>query len=183
MNYIREKAVRDYESIIIDEAQDLSPVALNLLILLVQSRSGLFLTADTSQSLYEKGFCWQYLAEKINFDYVTKILSNSYRSTQYLKKACNIILTQSQQKDEFIDRDSLLQTPCNIIGEKPKLVLTDKIEVITEEISNFFARSSKKYNIPIYEGAILSNDYQDNFQSFVIRALQKKRNVNRVDEL
>lgn len=174
LNYIREIGIKDYDSIIIDEAQDLSPVALNLLILLVKSQSGLFLTADTSQSLYEKGSCWQYLSGKIDFSYITKTLSNSYRSTQSLKKACNIIISQSQQKDGFIDRDSLLQTPCNIRGEKPKLILTDKIEVITQEISKFFQQSAQKYNIPIYEGAILSNDYQDNFQSFIIRALQEK---------
>ena len=54
---------KPYNAVIIDEAQDLSPTALRLLVQLVEP-SGLFLTADTSQSLYEKVFCWNFVQKR-----------------------------------------------------------------------------------------------------------------------
>ena len=50
----------DYDAVVIDEAQDLSPTALRLLVKLGDP-SKLFVTADTSQSLYERSFAWNFI--------------------------------------------------------------------------------------------------------------------------
>ena len=47
--------------LLIDEAQDLSPVTLRMLAGMVKSPGGLYITADTNQTLYESSFSWDAL--------------------------------------------------------------------------------------------------------------------------
>ncbi len=47
-----------YDFVLIDEAQDLTPVSLSLLVEICKSKEGIFLAADAGQSIYSRGFSW-----------------------------------------------------------------------------------------------------------------------------
>lgn len=56
-----------YDAIIIDEAQDLEPSALRLLVQLCKSSHRLFLTADANQAIYGSGFSWADVHADLRF--------------------------------------------------------------------------------------------------------------------
>lgn len=57
----RLSATLDY--LIVDEAQDLSPMTLRMLARMVKTPGGLYITADANQTLYESSFSWDALRE------------------------------------------------------------------------------------------------------------------------
>jgi len=123
LKIVEGKNEKVYDAVIIDEAQDLSPVALTLLALIVKSPEGLYLTADTSQSIYQRGFSWNYILPIIakSGNPIDKLLSKSYRSTESISRACiQIIKNQADADSKTLTFDM-----SSIRGEKPKIILND----------------------------------------------------------
>lgn len=56
---------RRWDYVVVDEAQDLTPAALALAVELARDPSGLFLTADANQSLYNRGFRWSHVHDRL----------------------------------------------------------------------------------------------------------------------
>lgn len=83
---------RRWEYVIVDEAQDLTPTALALAVELARDPSGLFLTADANQSLYNRGFRWSQVHEQLQVVGRTRILRRNYRSTRDIAEAAAEIL-------------------------------------------------------------------------------------------
>jgi superfamily I DNA/RNA helicase len=83
---------RRWEYVIVDEAQDLTPLALALCVELCQDPQGLFLTADANQSLYNRGFRWQSVHEQLRVTGRSRILRRNYRSTRQIACAAAEIL-------------------------------------------------------------------------------------------
>lgn len=140
-----------YEAIVIDEAQDLSPVALRCILALVPSLKALYLTADASQSLYQRGFSWKKIRADLNVAGRTLILKQNYRNTAQIIAACTAIFSGT----EAGDADCLQQTPSAYEGEIPTLILTDNLKQETQQIRAFFIESAKRYRLPIHGGAVL----------------------------
>ena len=139
---------KPYDAVIIDEAQDLSPVALKFLTKLVSSWKGIYLAADTQQSLYQRSFGWQHIQASIGFCGETHVLRRSFRNTAQIGKACSEILSSTE-----IDNFSALE------GEKPTIILTDDLLEQTQLIKQFFERAAQKFRLPLYSsGVILSPD-------------------------
>ena len=146
----RRKALKavikeDYDAVVIDEAQDLSPTALRLLVKLGDP-SKLFVTADTSQSLYERSFAWNFIHSQINGNFTERTLRKSFRNTEEIGKACTDILTARESGNS--DFSSLL-------GNKPKIILTDDLLERSKTVIDFFKAAAKKWKLPISAGAIL----------------------------
>lgn len=139
---------KPYDAIIIDEAQDLSPTALRFLVQLVEP-SGLFLTADTSQSLYEKVFCWNFVQREIGCRYTTRTLEKSFRNTREIGKACPKILTKLSDRKNIVTKFSAES------GRKPKIILTDDLIEQLQSIIEFFRDAAQRWKLPISAGAIL----------------------------
>lgn len=139
---------KPYNAIIIDEAQDLSPTALRLLVQLVEP-SGLFLTADTSQSLYEKVFCWNFVQKEIGCKSTARTLTKSFRNTREIGKACPKILTKLSDKKNIATDFSSLS------GRRPKIILTDDLIKQSSSIIEFFKDAAQRWKLPISAGAIL----------------------------
>ena len=139
---------KPYDAIIIDEAQDLSPTALRFLVQLVEP-SGLFLTADTSQSLYEKVFCWNFVQRGIGCNYTTRTLTESFRNTREIGKACPKILTNPS------DRRNIVTNFSSESGRKPKIILTDDLIKRSQSIIEFFKDAAQRWKLPISAGVIL----------------------------
>jgi len=135
----------DYDAVVIDEAQDLSPTALRLLVKL-GNPSKLFLTADTSQSLYERSFAWDFIHGQIKGKFTERTLRKSFRNTQEIGKACLDILTA---------RESGNSSFSSLLGNKPKIILTDDLLERSKTVIDFFKAAAKKWKLPISAGAIL----------------------------
>ncbi|GMU52617.1 MAG: hypothetical protein AMXMBFR33_17630 [Candidatus Xenobia bacterium] len=108
-----------YDHVLIDEAQDLTPVALRLLISLCKSPEGIFLTADAGQSLYNRGFRWNRVHADLRLTGRTRLLRRNYRSTRAIGLAVSDLLRQPGDgaDPETLDQEFIRD------GEKPQVRL------------------------------------------------------------
>lgn len=90
----------NYDYVLVDEAQDLTPVGLRLCLRLCASPTGLFLTADQGQSLYNKGFSWQKVHTDLKFAGRTRILKRNYRTTRQIAEAAHAFLRGTPAGDD-----------------------------------------------------------------------------------
>jgi superfamily I DNA/RNA helicase len=111
-----QKARGTYDYVFIDEAQDLSPVAIRFCCKLAKNPSNVFLTADQNQSIYGAGFSWRKVAENLNFRGRTINLKNNYRSTHEIWAGILPILKDAKESDS----ETLDEKLCRH-GEPPAL--------------------------------------------------------------
>ena len=78
---------RSYDMVLLDEAQDLPPVALALVANLAKDDRGIFFAADDKQTLYGRGFSWSQIDPRLAFVGRTRLLRKNYRSTRRLETA------------------------------------------------------------------------------------------------
>lgn len=142
---------KPYQAIVIDEAQDLSPVSLRFLLALVPSLEGVYLTADASQSLYQRGFSWKQIHQDLRVAGRTLLLKRNYRNTEQIIAACTAIL----QGTEAGDNDCLVQEPSPHQGEIPTVQLTDGLDPTAQQIQAFLVNAAKQHRMPIQGGAVL----------------------------
>jgi superfamily I DNA/RNA helicase/mRNA-degrading endonuclease RelE of RelBE toxin-antitoxin system len=91
---------KKFNYVLIDEAQDLSPVAIKLCFELCESPAGIFLTADASQSIYNRSFSWNKVHSDLKVRGRTRILRRNYRTTREIATAANQILLGSKAGDK-----------------------------------------------------------------------------------
>lgn len=89
-----------FDAVIIDEAQDLDPSLLRLLIELCREPNRLFVTADANQSIYRGSFRWSDVHERLQFRGRTGVLRVNYRSTREIGEAA-----YSYLGSELLDTD------------------------------------------------------------------------------
>lgn len=142
---------RPYQAVIIDEAQDLSPVALRFLLASVATPQGIYLTADASQSLYQRGFSWKQIHSDLNMRGRTVLLRRNYRNTAAITAACAAILAGTDAGDA----ESIVQEPAAHQGVAPTLLLAHDDQDETEAIRSFFARAARELRLPLHAGAVL----------------------------
>ena len=95
---------QSYDAVVIDEAQDLDPSMLRLLIKLCKDPSRLFITADANQSIYGSGFNWSDVHESLKFQGRTSVLRANYRSTREIGEAAQSYLEAGMLDTEPIER-------------------------------------------------------------------------------
>ena len=100
-----------YDAVIIDEAQDLDPSALRLLVQLCKAPNRLFVTADANQSIYGSGFTWADVHHSLKFQGRTSILHANYRSTSEIGEAAQSYLASGQLEPESSERHYLNHGP------------------------------------------------------------------------
>ena len=151
-----EQQSKPYQAVIIDEAQDLSPVALRFLVQLASSDKGkeIYLTADVSQSLYQRVFAWDLIQQTIKFSGTTRTLTRIFRSTEQIGKACPKILLAPNAGEV----DPTLWAYSKLKGNKPKILLTDALAQQAQKIKEFFQESAHNFSLPVHSGAILVPD-------------------------
>ncbi|HEY9631566.1 MAG TPA: 3'-5' exonuclease [Coleofasciculaceae cyanobacterium] len=148
---------KPFQALLIDEAQDLSPVALRFLLSLVSSFEAVYLTADAAQSLYQRGFSWKQIHADLNVaGRRTLILRRNYRNTQQILAACTAILQDTQ----LVDNESLHQEPSAYLGDCPAILLLDDPKQEAQTIYDFFTTAAKRFRLPIHAGAILCTNQQ-----------------------
>lgn len=140
-----------YQAVVIDETQDLSPVALRFLLALVPSLQQVYLTADASQSLYQRGFSWKQIHADLKLTGRTLLLRRNYRNTQQITAACTQILTGTAAGDfECID-----QLPSPHVGDCPTLLLADDPAQEVVAIHDALVTAARQFRLPVHGGAVL----------------------------
>ena len=144
-----EKYKLKYDSIIIDEVQDLDISSLKLLFSLCKNKNNLFLTADVNQSIFSSNFSWETIIENLDTSVEVNTLKGNYRSTKEISMAASNYLG-----DDFVDKTTREQTYINN-GDLP---IYKSVETIGEEIislSNFIKEQSRALRLPVGSAAVL----------------------------
>lgn len=144
-------AIDKWDCVIIDEAQDLTPIALALCIELCQDPSGIFLTADASQSLYNRGFAWKNVHETLRVTGRTRILKRNYRTTRQIALAALSIMQNTQAGDQ-----EAMQQQYVHVGPLPKIYTaideTDQYLWLASQLIN----ATRELHLPFGAIAILT---------------------------
>lgn len=137
-----------YDYIVVDEAQDLSPVSLTLMAELAKTPEGLFFAADDKQSLYSRNYNWTAAHPHLQFTGRTRKLKRNYRSTQEIDRAAYSIL-QSEDSSDFEASISALSGPIP--------VLLDQVAHEDEAIwsMRFIRQMSRHLRIQVNASAVL----------------------------
>jgi len=150
MEYTAHIDPKPYQALVIDEAQDLSPVALRLLLNLVETPEHVYLTADASQSIYRRGFSWKQVHHDLAFTGRTILLKQNFRNTAQILAACASILAGSQAGEE----ESIQQLPSTHQGDPPLIRLVSSDTRAAEAIRDFFLEAARYYRLPTHSGAV-----------------------------
>ena len=142
---------KPFQAVIIDEAQDLSPIALRFLLNLAPSTKGIYLTADASQSLYQRGFSWKQIHQDLKVTGRTLVLKRNYRNTQQIVQAC----TQILEGTEAGDQECIRQEPSPHLGELPQILLCNNLKTQLKRVHQAFTSAAMQFRLPIHGGAIL----------------------------
>jgi superfamily I DNA/RNA helicase/mRNA-degrading endonuclease RelE of RelBE toxin-antitoxin system len=152
LDALQEQRVKiaQYDVVIVDEAQDLSPVSLALCAELCKSPRGLFFTADANQSIYNRGFSWSKVHEFLDFRGRSTILHHNYRSTKQIAAACRGFLGASELDAETLVTSSVHQ------GPKPQVFVTRSCQEQYEKIAEFLENSAHGLRLPVWTGTVLT---------------------------
>ncbi|MCS6842506.1 MAG: 3'-5' exonuclease [Roseiflexaceae bacterium] len=151
MEFAATLSPKPYQALVIDEAQDLSPVALRFLLNLVETPEHVYLTADASQSIYQRGFSWKQVHRDLTMTGRTMLLKQNFRNTAQILAACASILAGSNAGEE----ESIQQTPSVHQGDPPLIRLVNNATEEAEAIRDFFLEAARRYRLPIHSGAVL----------------------------
>jgi superfamily I DNA/RNA helicase/mRNA-degrading endonuclease RelE of RelBE toxin-antitoxin system len=104
-----------YDTVVIDEAQDLDPSVIRLLVRLCDQPHRIFVTADANQSIYGSGFNWTEVHERLRFQGRTSVLHANYRSTREIGEAAQSYLSGGMLDDEQVERDYINSGPLPVM--------------------------------------------------------------------
>lgn len=140
-----------WDYVFVDEAQDLTPIALALCTELCKSPAGIFLTADASQSIYNKGFAWKNVHDSMRVTGRTRILKRNYRTTRQIAVAAKSIINNSGAEDkEALDQIYVHVGPKPIVYEA-----LDRTEGYVW-LANNLSKAASELRLPMSSIAILS---------------------------
>ncbi len=162
--YIRSRALdlvksgewsKRWDAIIVDEAQDLTPAALALCVELCRDPQGVFLTADASQSLYNRGFRWKDVHKELKIVGRTRILKKNYRSSRQIAEAATEILRDTEAGDE----EALDQIYVHS-GPRPTIHICEDEEQVMLCLTVEIEEAAKDLRLPISAAAILTRTHE-----------------------
>ena len=139
-----------WDYVLVDEAQDLPPAALALAVELCREPSGVFLTADANQSLYNQGFRWKAVHEGLNVSGRTRILHRNYRSTRQIAAAAADIMASTPE----FDGEALRQDYVHV-GPLPRLYAATGSEDQARWIAEQIVEAVKRLRLPVNAAAVL----------------------------
>lgn len=125
---------RLYDDIVVDEAQDLKPVDLRVIQLLMAPQSTLMVLGDAAQTLYSRGFSW--VQAGISARGRTSLLRVNHRNTCQIAEAASHLIMQNtlmRSSNEYVDPQWTRRA-----GEKPRLLTSatshEQIDVVYQQI-------------------------------------------------
>src|SRR6266700_1088606 len=138
-----------YDAVVIDEAQDLDPSALRLLVRLCDKPNRIFITADANQSIYGSGFNWADVHESLRFQGRTNILHANYRSTREIGEAAQSYLAGGALDTERVEHVYMNSGPTPAV----RAVRNGGDEV--QLLSRFLPAGAREFRLAIGSCAVL----------------------------
>lgn len=142
--------VRKYDAVLIDEAQDLDPTVLRLLVQHCAHPQRLFITADANQSIYGSGFNWSDIHADLQFRGRTGVLRTNYRSTYEIGEAARIYLADGQLDDEPIETASYKNN-----GPRPVVATAQDATAELELLARFLPNAVRELRLGLNSCAVL----------------------------
>lgn len=142
-------AHEQYDAVVVDEAQDLDPSLLWILVSLTKSPNRIFLTADANQSIYGAGFRWSDVHERLNFKGRTGILRANFRSTREIGEAARAYLADGQLDDEEVVPEYAHSGPLPAVRH-----VTGTTDV--DLLARFYRDAARELRLPVWAGALLT---------------------------
>lgn len=162
-----------YSAVVVDEAQDLSPVALQLARALAKWPKYLYLTADLSQSIYNRGFSLASALPGTDITRRTRILHNNYRSTAEIMAGATRLLSDAGEPNAQAGR-------CRKNGPKPVIIRLPDNQMVThaEVIAEFIRRECRNIRVPYTGAAVLCRTGKDG--KYLARVLEENHGLKAV---
>ncbi|MEO8956199.1 MAG: 3'-5' exonuclease [Ktedonobacteraceae bacterium] len=129
-----QPAAHPYDDIIVDEAQDLTPVDLRVIQQLVKADGSMMILADAAQTLYSRGFSWKQAGLQARGR--TAILRKNFRNTRQVAEAAAHLLMQNtlmRSANEYVDPEwTQRQGPAPIVMKATSMF--GQIELVRDHI-------------------------------------------------
>jgi len=138
-----------YDAVVIDEAQDLDPSALRMLVKLCKSPDRIFVTADANQSIYGSGFNWADVHEDLRFRGRTSILRTNYRSTRQIDEAAQSYLTSGELESEAVESQYIND------GPRPRVLAVQNRAHEAQLLAHFFKSALRSQGLTLGSCAVL----------------------------
>lgn len=142
-----------YDAVLIDEAQDLQPTALRVLVGLCKTPGGLFLTADANQSIYGGSFRWSDVHASLQFQGRTGILRANHRSTREIAIAAESYLRADQVNAVLDAEDSDARYVHS--GPLPAVRAVRNTQDETQILARFFRSATRELRLGLGACAVL----------------------------
>jgi superfamily I DNA/RNA helicase/mRNA-degrading endonuclease RelE of RelBE toxin-antitoxin system len=156
-----------YDAVFIDEAQDLEPSVLRILLMVCKTSNSFFITADANQSIYNKGFTWVSIHEELRFQGGRTIaLKTNYRSTRQIGEAAESYLrtgTGEIEKDEWSHAHN---------GSPPAMRKTADVVEEAQILRAFLNEATQSLHLGLQNCAILCPTKQGG--KLLVQALNKQ---------
>ncbi len=138
-----------YDAVVIDEAQDLDPSALRLLVQTCKAPNRLFVTADANQAIYGSGFTWIDVHQHLRFQGRSSILHVKYRSTAEIGEAAQAYLIDGALEPDELERRYINNGPMPDV----RSVLNSEHEA--QLLANFFRKACASLRVAPGSCAVL----------------------------
>lgn len=139
-----------YDAVIVDEAQDLEPAALRMLIALCPEPRRFFLTADANQSIYGGSFRWADVHEDLRFRGRTAVLRQNYRSTMQIGIAAHAYL-----REGALDPEAMQEVTYVLTGPQPAVRWVKEVDGEADLLVRFLVGASREFHVGLGACAIL----------------------------
>jgi superfamily I DNA/RNA helicase/mRNA-degrading endonuclease RelE of RelBE toxin-antitoxin system len=146
---------RRWQYVVVDEAQDLTPAAITLCLELCADASGLFLTADANQSLYNRGFRWQKVHDQLKVVGRTRILRRNYRTTREIAwAAAELLVNDDNGSLDGADGEALQQEFVHS-GLPPVIHAADGAADQARWLAGQLLQAARDLRLPLNAAAVL----------------------------
>lgn len=139
---------RSFDQVVIDDAQDLPPVALSLLANLCRTKEGVFLAADTKQSLYACGASFVSADPQLPPAGRTAVLARNHRSTAEIDGAAFELRAEEPGKDAVASTSPRR-------GPLPVLLRDVRPEREGKWAARFIRQAARHLRVPLHAAAVL----------------------------
>ena len=146
----RQGVGKRYDAVVVDEAQDLQPTSLRLLMALCPQANRFFLTADANQSIYGGSFRWAEVHQDLRFRGRTALLRRNYRSTREIGEAATSYLGTG-----VLDDESHVSLTYVHSGPRPAIRRVVGGEAEADLLSRFLAGASRELHLGLGSCAVL----------------------------
>lgn len=147
----REGFVRRWDHVLIEEAQDLTPAALALCVELAREPSGVFLTADANQSLYNRSFRWKKVHEMLQVAGRTRLLQRNYRNSREIARAAADLLPSIKVRDAEVMEQEYLHS-----GSKPVIYAAGGAADQVQWLAARIPEACRELGLPVSGAAVLA---------------------------